>query len=67
LDIDTHVFIWGYLVLGLGGFFFLLQYKPDTSAETWGRNEALKRMKLRGVDLEKFKFDPSYLPKNTDK
>jgi hypothetical protein len=36
---------------GLAAFAFLWQYKPDSSAETWGKLEALRRMRERGVDL----------------
>ena len=48
---------WIFLVGFLGGtalFIGLWQYRPDTSAEAWGKRTALKRMRERGVDMSHY-------------
>ena len=47
---EHWIFICGYIV-PIAFLYWVWQYKPDSSAERWGKQEAIKRMKARGVDL----------------
>jgi hypothetical protein len=49
-DLETNLFVFGYLG-GLALFMFLWQYKPETSAKAWARQEAIHRMRARGIDV----------------
>lgn len=51
------LFVAGYLG-GLAAFALLYTYKPDTSAEAAARHEAVRRMKERGQDPERYRLGP---------
>lgn len=52
-----RIYIFGFLG-STALFVFLYQYKPDVDPSTWGRKEALRRMKERGVDIESYRYKP---------
>ena len=69
-DRAEQLFVYLYLG-GLLVFGFLWQYKPETrysqsslslslivSPNEWAKQQALKRMKERGVDLEAYRYKP---------
>jgi len=52
-----RMFIYGFtgtIVL----LVFLYQYKPGITPEEWGRQEALRRMRERGINLDDYRYTP---------
>lgn len=56
-SIEERIYYVGFIG-GLALLVFLYQYKPGPTPDEWGRQEALRRMSERGINLDDYRYNP---------